>query len=277
MFRRVDPDASLILLHIPKTAGTTLAIILMNRYGQDRTRAVTGGHAGRERFTQEPEATRGGAALYIGHQAFGLHEHIPGACEYVTILRDPVARVVSHYYHVLHEPTHYLHKRVVDRGMTLEQYAENPFRSHELDNGQTRMLADFRLNRSQPIGKSERSLLPSALENLEGRFCCVGLTERFDESMVMLSDSLGWERVPPYLPARVSASKPKSPLEPAVSAKIREANALDVELYDRVLARFEARVQAQGVAFGERVEAVRCENEHVREQVEAQKQAAAAE
>jgi len=199
MFRAAKPDATLILLHIPKTAGTTLSIILMNKYGEGATHAVTGGSAGREAFSQEPEAARRAPRLFIGHQAFGLHEHIPRHCEYVTVVREPVARIVSHYHHVLNEPKHYLHRYATNRRLSLEQYAENPLKADELDNGQTRMLADYALSQSVPAGSPERRLLDSAKSNLERFFCCVGLTERFDETMVMLTDTLGWERVPQYL------------------------------------------------------------------------------
>ncbi len=275
MFRTANPDATLILLHIPKTAGTTLAIILIGKYGQDATRAVTGGYAGREAFPREPEAARTSPRLYIGHQAFGLHEHIPRPCEYVTVVRDPVARIVSHYHHVLNEETHYLHKRVVERRLTLEQYAENPFKSHELDNGQTRMLASFALNRSQPIGQSQRTLIPSAMENLERSFCCVGLTERFDETMVLLTDSLGWERIPAYLPARVSQSKPREPIPQSVADKIREVNSMDVELYEWVSRRFDEHVRSLGETFQSRVRGARDENARIAEQIRAQKAAQA--
>lgn len=266
MFRRADPDASVILLHIPKTAGTTLAILLRNHYGIRLMRSVGGGPEGRSRFARLPAAERGESRLYIGHQAFGMHEHIPRPCEYVTILREPVARIVSHYHHVFGEPTHYLHNEVVQRRMTLERYVENPFPTDELDNGQTRMLADFELNRSVPIGRQDRSLLESALRNLESRFCAVGLTERFDESMVLMADALGWDGLPAYLPTRVSARRKSEPLADRVRQTIVARNALDMELYEWVKARVEAAILAGGTALAERVEAVKERNRRVASQ-----------
>lgn len=265
MFRAADPDAALILLHIPKTAGTTLSIILMKKFGEDATRAVTGGPIGRNAFASEPESVRGAPRLFIGHQSFGMHQHIPRPCEYVTVVRDPVARVISHYHHVRNEPNHYMHRYTLGQRLTLEQYAANPIKTDELDNGQTRMLADYALSQSVPIGRPERSLLDSAIANLERSFCCVGLTERFDETMVLLTDALGWERVPGYLPARVSANKPKEPPSQSVVDTIREFNALDVELYDWVAQRLEERVRSLGEGFMTRVEAVRSENRRIAE------------
>lgn len=270
MFRVAEPGAALILLHIPKTAGTTLSIILMKRFGESATRAVSGGAGGRKEFASEPESARTTPRLFIGHQPFGLHEHIPRPCEYVTVVRDPVERIISHYHHVRNEPDHYLHSYTIGQRLTLEQYAENRVKADELDNGQTRMLADYALSESVPVGRPERSLLDSAIANLERWFCCVGLTERFDETMVLLTQALGWERVPPYLPARVSANKPSDPPSQSVIDRIRAFNALDVELYDWVSQRLDERIRASGDAFQARVEAVRSENARIAEMLRAQ-------
>lgn len=270
MFRAAEPGAALILLHIPKTAGTTLSIILMTKYGATRTRAITGGEVGRNALASEPEGARKVPHLFIGHQPFGLHEHIPRPTEYVTVVRDPVARMVSHYYHVRNEPSHYLHNYTMRQGLTLEQYAENRLNAEELDNGQTRMLADYALSQSIPVGRPERSLLESAISNLERSFCCVGLTERFDETMVLLTEALGWKQTPTYLPARVSTNRPSEPPPPSVADKIRTFNALDVELYGWVAQRLDERIRASGDAFRAQVEAVRGENARIAEVLRAQ-------
>lgn len=260
MFRARDPESALILLHIPKTAGTTLAIILIGHYGQEHTKAVTGGDPGREAFAREPEAERLRPALFIGHQPFGIHEHVPRPCDYVTVIRDPVARVVSHYHHVLNETSHYLHTMVRSRKMTLLQYAQNAIGTKELDNGQTRMLADYSLNARTPVRSGSRDLLESAKQNLETHFCAVGLTERFDESMVMLAESLRWTSIPPYLPARVSGRSGRYPLSRDVTERIREINSLDAELYEWVAARFERQARELGHALADRVARIRDQN-----------------
>lgn len=270
MYRPAAADATLILVHIPKTAGTTLAIILLDWYGQDAGRAVSGWHAGRAAFAAEPAESRMAPRVLYGHQAFGLHEHVPRPSEYLTFLRDPVARTISHYFHVRSEKTHYLHRAVVHLGMSLEEYIENSFRTAELDNAQTRMLASPALERTQAVGAAQRSLLESAKDNLENAFCFVGLTERFDESMVILSDMLGWNRVPTYLPARVSTNKPKGEVSEKIRSRIRELNCLDVELYEHVRQRFEAQVRSMGESLRDRVLRVRDENRRIAEVLAAQ-------
>lgn len=275
MFRPKRADSTLIVVHIPKTAGTTLAIILTERYGADNVLGIRGAREARQEFAASPELVRGAPRLITGHQPFGLHAHVPRACDYLTFLRDPVERVVSHYYHVLHEETHYLRDRVVSKGFTLEEYVENPMRTPELDNHQTRMLADYELSQATRVGGADRSLLESAKLNLDTMFACVGLTERFDETMVLLTDALGWARTPYYLPARVSSNKPKRPIPEEIRRRIRELNRLDVELYEHVAERFDAHVRSLGPKFAERVERVRAANLKIAEEVEKAKAARA--
>ena len=76
----------------------------------------------------------------MGHMGFGLHDYLPQGASYITMLRDPIDRIVSHYYYVLQNQGHYLHKEVAGKGLSLEQFADSAL-STELDNGQTRVLA----------------------------------------------------------------------------------------------------------------------------------------
>ena len=43
--------------------------------------------------------------MVMGHFAFGLHDMIDGSKTYLTILRDPVERILSLYFHARNEET----------------------------------------------------------------------------------------------------------------------------------------------------------------------------
>ena len=91
---------TLIFLHIPKTAGSTLNFILDAHYTPENSFATSqtwlhpeGSLDGFEMLT---ETERARIELLNGHMGLGLHRHLPQPARYLTVLRDPVERVLSH-------------------------------------------------------------------------------------------------------------------------------------------------------------------------------------
>jgi tetratricopeptide (TPR) repeat protein len=129
---------------------------------------------------------------------------------------------------------------VVDEGMSLEDYVRSGI-SVELNDWHTRVLAG---PPDPPFGATDRSLLDRALANIENHFSVVGLSERFDETVVMLKRSLRWKR-PYYAPLNATRGRPaKAELPDAALRAIQEFNALDIELYERSRASFEEAIRA---------------------------------
>jgi len=108
-----------------------------------------------------------------------------------------------------------------------------------VDNGQVRQLIDHSVGH----GCCTAEMLEEAKRNLEERFSLVGLTERFDESLVVAKRVLGWKKPLFYLPAKVA---PKRGLSEEVSDRvmglIREHNDLDIQLYEYASMRFKKLV-----------------------------------
>ena len=63
-----------------------------------------------------------------------------GKSKYITFLRDPVERLISHYHYVLRRPKHYLYEQVVKDGLSLSDYVTSDI-SPELSNHQVRMIS----------------------------------------------------------------------------------------------------------------------------------------
>src|SRR5437879_12837060 len=104
------PDRTVIFIHIPKTAGITLRYIIEAQYehaGHDKIDGERIAESVAE-FRRLPESEKQNVRVLTGHMPFGLHEAMPQRCHYVTLLRDPTERTISHYYFVFREPTHYL-------------------------------------------------------------------------------------------------------------------------------------------------------------------------
>ncbi|MDJ0633601.1 MAG: sulfotransferase family 2 domain-containing protein [Xenococcaceae cyanobacterium MO_188.B29] len=229
--KSLQPKPSVIFLHIPKTAGTTLNQILLRQYKSENIFQINGDRvfSSIEEFKHLTEENRKKIRLLNGHMYFGLHEFLPQPSTYITLLRNPIKRVISHYYYVLREPNHYLHKRVKNANMSLHDYVSSDI-SKELINGQTRLIAGLD---GQDIDNEQKSLqaLTKAKQNLTDNFSVVGLTEKFDETLIVLQKMFDWKNIF-YVKNNINTKKnvyaniPKNTI-----SIIKDRNSIDIELY----------------------------------------------
>jgi hypothetical protein len=226
----------LVFIHIPKTAGTTLHKVISHQYSP---REILIRHDADGPLSEAIPSGAKPPAVVMGHLSVGLHRYHPGV-RYITCLREPVARLVSHYHHGLNDPTHYLHDAIHRDGLDLAAYAASGL-SGELSNGMTRMLAGVEDFRGTVV---DRAVLELAKRNIEEHFEAVLLSERFDEGLVLLACKRGW-RTPWYMRRKVgnyptAASTP----DPETRRRVEDHNAFDVELYAWARERFEREAQA---------------------------------
>lgn len=243
---RVYPSP-LIFVHIPKAAGSTLQEILVSRFQGVRGYRFTGDADRLHAFKSLSQEDRDSFDLLQGHVHFGLHECLSRPATYITMLRDPVDRIVSHYHFVMANPQHYLHNQIAGRGLTLHEYAVTRA-SHELDNDQVRWLC-ARDHFDVPVGKVSREMVEEAKWNLANAFSVVGLMERFNESLACLSAAFGWPAL--STPVRRNTNKHRPALDqvPAETLDaIRRLNRYDIELYDFASALFEEQLTRLQIA-----------------------------
>jgi hypothetical protein len=210
-----------------------------------------------EEFIKLPVAERAKFKVVKGHMYFGLHEFLPQPCTYVTLLREPIDRVVSHYYYVLRSPDHYLHDIVTSENMGLVDYVQRGI-ALEMDNGQTRVLAGLSAEEvvgnlayvsSVPFGACSEEIFRMAKANLANFFAVVGLAERFDETLVLLNHTFGW-RFPFYSKRNVASDRPsRRSLSEDTRAVLRQYNRWDIQLYDCAKHLFAEAVRQYGDRF----------------------------
>jgi hypothetical protein len=238
-----------VFIHIPKAAGTTLQEIVVRHYQGGRGFRFTGETKEWEEFKRAPREQNGRYDLIYGHVHFGVHEYLPEPATYMTMLRDPVDRVVSHYHFVLSNPGHYLHPVVAGRQFTLHDYAVTRA-SHELDNDQVRWLC-ARHHFDVPVGQVSREMVEEAKWNLENGVAVVGLMERFADSLKCLKAAFGWHDVSPPESRNVNRLRPRlNQIAPETVDAIRQINRYDLELYDFAVGLFEEQLVRLGVRPG---------------------------
>jgi hypothetical protein len=238
----IRDDATVIFLHIGKTAGATTRRALRREFHTSAVMDLEAPTAepGRLRrdgavayFSSLPEAERMGPRLIMGHMTYGLHEHVPRPTTYVTLMREPLKLITSQYHHVRRLSGHLLYEQA-KAYPDLASYVRSGI-SLEMDNSQTRAFAG---DTTTPFGGCTPEMLQRAKEHLERSFAVVGLTERFDESLVLMQRAFAWDRIR-YVSTNVDPGRDRrdQPSEGDL-AFIRAQNALDLDLYAWASERF---------------------------------------
>lgn len=240
-------NETIIFLHIPKTAGTTLHHIIDRQYPEKSIFSL-GPYAQKsiKKFKQMSDEQKARTRMLQGHMGYGLHRFIPHRTQYFTLLRDPIERVISFYYFIRRNEQHYLFDFVETENRSLKEFMESQV-TPMVNDAQVRMISGVWLD--TPFGECTPGLLESAKVNLRDNFAVVGLTERFDETLLLLKRQFGWTNVF-YRRQNVTKSRPtKNDLPPDILRSIVDANKLDIQLYEYAQELFEQRLKQQSFAF----------------------------
>jgi hypothetical protein len=212
-----EPRPLLAFAHIEKTGGMSMSNILRQNFGHRyvhvRTLFPESGYCFTARDLQAYQRMLPGLACFSGHSVMATQDllSVPGM-RGMTVLRDPVQRYISHYWY----------RKLIHRlPLTFESYMDSPF----TDNFQTRKMTGQADPEQPPDIEQAKDTITSLFH--------VGLTEHFDECLVILQKKLA---PAPFCPAysrrNVNVQKPDSEeLLARYHDRIHEQNRLDIELY----------------------------------------------
>jgi hypothetical protein len=202
------------VVHIHKTAGTTLASVLKRSYGMRHCDVLktesSPDHLTPLEFHRLLDRWYPRLDSALGHalRVYADLDSVIGDVEWVTFLRDPIVRTASHYQYD------------VQRGgvdLPFEEWITHA----AVPDRQTRTIAG-------PDGGAERAI------DLLGRFSFVGRADRLDESLVMMQQRLGVPDIR-YKSKWVAPSddlKAKLLGDPASVELLRSVNRHDLAVWD---------------------------------------------
>lgn len=236
--------------HIPKTAGTTINRLLdANHPNANRIDAYEATDYSRleaiePETLRESDIIRGHFLLkdFPGFQAL-IPEH-----RIITLLRDPVRRVVSEFYWLKHWPHGHLYARINEEKLSLENFVTSQERHYRF---RGKNLMTTWCSGISAVDEPERAL-ETALANIESVHAMVGIVERFDESLLLMQPLLQLTN-PLYERQNVQRREEEANVSEATLSMIAELNQLDLQLYQRAEALLEARIASQGEAFTTRL------------------------
>lgn len=242
-------------LHIPRTAGTTLNSILARNFRQEEILSVY--H--REDYEKHREHSTEDLAnirLIQGHLL--LQQYDPPLMygqpvKVFTFLRDPLARLVSEYAFLRSWESNHLYAYLNENNVTFAQYIQSTEKLllYRGKNFMTRSVSGMDTGgKNYPVRALSR-----AKRNIEKTFGFVGIQEHFMESLVMLGDFLGIDKL---LHEHRNAMKTgvKPVLTDEETAVAEEYNQGDRELYAFACELFAHRVEQGGRELQGRVQAL---------------------
>ena len=238
-------------MHISKTGGTTLNNILMKNY---RFRIDSYGHNFFPRYypdefvwtVQPPTSDDTRRPVYFtGHINVDndVFRYMPVRYVAITMLRDPVRRLVSHYRYHATLPGDWLAAAIKQDGLGIVDY----FRRFRAD-----IPLQYEVFAPRP-GADEGERVAQALRTLEAKFSLIGLQEQYVAFVVLMKELLGMPDVF-YAPLNKTPSSAPDP-DPRQLDELRGLLEHDIAFYEGAKTIYERRVAALGSGLGERVKA----------------------
>jgi hypothetical protein len=235
MTRPADVEEAVIFLHVPKTAGTTLNRLIEWEYPLFEIYSVDPVFFrwSASRLWQLPARRLKRTRMFKGHMVFGLHKILPQPATYITVLREPIERVISAFYFMRSYILHPLYWQLRRDNWTLEDFVRRSRR----ENVQCKIIAGAEYEKPCTAEICER-----AKENLVRYFDVVGLSERFEESLALMKLRFGW-KLQRYSSFNVTRARPKKrDLPQSTLDLIIERDSFDLALYECAAKLFEDAV-----------------------------------
>jgi hypothetical protein len=227
---------TVLFMHIPKTAGTAFREAIAANYKHFEIAYLYPTLPGFlvDDLRLLPMEQRRCYRMIIGHFQFGMHEALPQESQYITVVREPTARVLSHYAYLQQTQP----DLVTEGGgvLPLKSFLEQRL-TVDFDNAMVRFFSGVG-QRAFPPGALSRDVFDLAVYNLRTAFTFVGHQETSTASFAWLRNHFGW-----HAKAGLEVANPgkrQSPFEkePGLLKSIRHYNHWDYLFYEEILRTF---------------------------------------
>jgi hypothetical protein len=242
----------LFFIHPPKSGGTTVISFFDLNKGKDQFVNFEWDRDGWQSCRDKLLETSIGG----GHQPFGIHRVLKSPVNYCTILRDPLARQISHYWYAANGKN-----GDVERGAsvsTTEALVQRGALS--LDDWVSESLGGKNLFVQMLSGHSvlNDTSFEVALAHLQHHIGAVGVCENMSEFLLRLC-GMSELRLPFYFETNKTrgSSKERSHLSEQARQKFLEDNRLDYEIFQNARHMIDKHADESGRIFSNALELVK--------------------
>lgn len=193
-----EKSQTTFFIHVPKCAGTSLSIILKSMYPPEAVYQIDNSRYedSSEQFKKLPVEEKARLTLVDGHMYYGLYSSMPHKVSHVTMLRNPVKRLVSLYNYGLQTPGVSWRARMLEEKPSFVDFVKGHY-TNTSDNGIARFLSGHNLSVAS-YGHCGSETANQAIINLKNYFLAIGFLEEFDKSMLLFKHVLAWNKQPFY-------------------------------------------------------------------------------
>lgn len=269
----VSPPPVLIFFHIPKTGGSTFEAVLsrgladeyfdINFFSEecpDSCLWVYSTPRIAKKFDDRNVSPCNVRCMGGDHVSLDVQSLFDQPSKFVTILRNPVDRALSHFFHLRSWSVPPCYPFVKD--MTVDQYLDSGI-GLDFDNQQVRMLSGCRELDAPwdpdggPVSTPpvERIHLDMAKRNIEERFIAAATLEQFDSLVWFVKRLYGFPlHRTLFRPINKGESRAKPEVVSGATRKRLETlNQYDIELYQWAKERFARQIETLGPHFSNEV------------------------
>lgn len=222
---------TILFMHIPKTAGTAFREAIAANYRQSEIAYL---------YPTPPGFLVGDLKglpleqlrqldMIIGHFQFGMHEWLPRPSEYITMVREPVARVLSQYRYLCQtqgpEPVPPL-AHLLERELTVN-----------FDNAMVRCFAGVDERACGP-GSLTKEHYARAVSNMQTAFAYIGHQESLETAYHWLARRYRWHPCTSLAVVNVTNNAFNGDSHLSSSELVRRYNRWDCMLYDEICRKF---------------------------------------
>lgn len=224
-----------LVMHIPKCAGTTLRLGLESHYGVDQVLRI---YARKDQFGVPFKCvTEYSHDVIVGHFGVGYFQGKEHGRKVITFLRDPIDRVLSHYYYWRLSSYPHIGAKLA-RQLSLRDFLSSDLLAvrRNISDLQTWMFVssiDMSV-RNKYACASHDELLDIARSSIS-QFDYIGLTESFGDDVSYLAGRFGWSLDGSWDKSNVTRQRSTvEELDEECMELLRGVTVMDRALYDYI-------------------------------------------